>query len=466
MLRFALFALTLGVGCGGAPAKGDAKNAERPMAVALHGAPGSPLDRPLDVLVVAPHPDDETLMAGGVLHAAVRRGERVGVVVVTNGDFTCARDGFARQRETVSAMALAGVPEDAIAFLGYPDGYLAALGDEPLPPVERRDEQGRCIRANTTYAAEGAGDTDEHARRTGEHALYTDEALEEDLAAIVSRTRPREVYVPHGIDDHPDHAMTYAFVRRAFERARFVPRTVHRAVVHAGPCWPNGRSAREPCPPVTVETSETMPALPAPFDRYVARERIAVPQGGAFKLAMIARYPSQTGPKPETDWLAAFARADEAFYPEVLERDDDEPDQYERAPSRAASRSLAPQPTFALVQAAPPRPERPSRCSGYDLVTNDDRSALTLYARRGDGAPRALRSWALPAGAERHTRHTYALFVDPRADDSGVVELSVRRDGEYFGLAVDPTPPRDCGTGRDVLETDGQRRTPLVAAGP
>ena len=50
-----------------------------------------------DVLVLAPHPDDEVLMAAGVIDRAVKQGLRVEVVLRTNGDFTCKRDGRVRQ---------------------------------------------------------------------------------------------------------------------------------------------------------------------------------------------------------------------------------------------------------------------------------------------------------------------------------------------------------------------------------
>ena len=40
----------------------------------------------LRVLVVAPHPDDESLGAGGIIQAALAGGGRVHVLFMTNGD--------------------------------------------------------------------------------------------------------------------------------------------------------------------------------------------------------------------------------------------------------------------------------------------------------------------------------------------------------------------------------------------
>src|SRR3569833_2059765 len=52
--------------------------------------PAAPLFRPITasdtVLVVAPHPDDESLCCGGLIHAARSAGARVTIVWITLGD--------------------------------------------------------------------------------------------------------------------------------------------------------------------------------------------------------------------------------------------------------------------------------------------------------------------------------------------------------------------------------------------
>ncbi len=89
-------------------------------------------DGTVEVLVIAPHPDDEVLIAGGVLARARAQRQRVTVVVVTNGDFTCERNGHVRQDETIAALASLGIAEDEVIFLGYPDGWLVDLGDAAI----------------------------------------------------------------------------------------------------------------------------------------------------------------------------------------------------------------------------------------------------------------------------------------------------------------------------------------------
>src|SRR5437870_2550212 len=41
---------------------------------------------PLDILVIAPHPDDEAIGCAAVMLRALQKKQRVGVVLVTNGD--------------------------------------------------------------------------------------------------------------------------------------------------------------------------------------------------------------------------------------------------------------------------------------------------------------------------------------------------------------------------------------------
>ena len=48
--------------------------------------PLSPMTAADSVLVIAPHPDDESLCCGGLIHMARRAGARVAIVWVTNGD--------------------------------------------------------------------------------------------------------------------------------------------------------------------------------------------------------------------------------------------------------------------------------------------------------------------------------------------------------------------------------------------
>lgn len=89
-----------------------------------------------DVLVLAPHPDDESLAMGGAIAAASAIGRRIHVAVVTDGarshpNSEChppARPRALRRREVWQAVAILTEGSGVVHWLGYPD--MAAPDDE------------------------------------------------------------------------------------------------------------------------------------------------------------------------------------------------------------------------------------------------------------------------------------------------------------------------------------------------
>ncbi len=177
------------------------------------------------VLVVAPHCDDETLGVGGLIAEATRRGCRVTVAFVTNGDgfpmavsreYRRLRPGpadfqrMARQRqgEARAALERLGVPKERIIFLGYPDGGVADLWNyywAPDPPYRSRftgctaSPYGPCYRRG---------------------AVYCGRDLMLDLETLLRQVQPGWLYIPHPGDDHPDHWATHCFAQAAVEELR------------------------------------------------------------------------------------------------------------------------------------------------------------------------------------------------------------------------------------------------------
>lgn len=127
-----------------------------------------PLEQPLDILTVAPHPDDAEISVGGTLITCQRQGRRVGVLDLTNGEPTPFGSPEIRARETVAASQILKL--DWRHNLGLPN-------------------------------------------RTLEHTLEARRAL----ATIFRLTRPRIILAPYWEDSHPDHVAATALI----EAARF-----------------------------------------------------------------------------------------------------------------------------------------------------------------------------------------------------------------------------------------------------
>ena len=85
------------------------------------------------VVVVSPHPDDETLGSGGIIAAASRRGLGIAVLSVTDGEAAFDEAGLAaRRRDEVTAAlaALAGDRPVDHRFASLADGAVGAAVDE------------------------------------------------------------------------------------------------------------------------------------------------------------------------------------------------------------------------------------------------------------------------------------------------------------------------------------------------
>jgi LmbE family N-acetylglucosaminyl deacetylase len=90
------------------------------------------------LLVLAPHPDDESLCCGGLIAEHHARGHDVHVMVLTDGtgshphsrEYPPARLAALRMQEAREAISALGLPEDRIEFLGLRDGHAPLSGKE------------------------------------------------------------------------------------------------------------------------------------------------------------------------------------------------------------------------------------------------------------------------------------------------------------------------------------------------
>jgi len=188
---------------------------------------------PFDILIFAPHPDDEVLGCAGVILQALEARKNVGVVVLTNGDgFPKAasittgtpQDKLApaeflklaaeRQRQSIDGMAVLGVPIANLTFLGYPDSLLAKLYESESTTPFRQRFTGK----DATYSLVGS---DYHSAAHGQPAPFTRASLLSNLVEIIQKAAPKGIYVTHELDNHADHRAAHWFVRDAARLAGF-----------------------------------------------------------------------------------------------------------------------------------------------------------------------------------------------------------------------------------------------------
>lgn len=415
---------------------------------------------PIDWLVLAPHPDDAVLVAAGVIARAVRSKQEVAVAFMTNGDLGCGRDGALREQEAIRGLGELGLDEQHVYFLGYPDGYLARLGEAVLPPVERRIA-GACVTGNTTYAVRGHEGRDVHSLWSGRSGSYTADDAVADLSVLLDRLDPRQVVVTHPMDIHPDHAATYALLRRALARTGKTP-VLHRAFVHAGDCWPIGTEPGEPCSPTVIEPDVPFPPLLGDLRDYHFTERIPVPPDFTLpdpranpKIRSIAAHRSQLGPEPLETYLFGFSRRDEAFFvesPYGADRERPAPSGEEAAPTYVALSRTAPQQEIAQAlplavafewPKGPPAVEMLAGDGGAYRLAFDGAENAAVLERIEGGRRRSLKRWLLPHDMWRaRDSERVELRFEPRPADGDVSEISLYVRSEIVGVAVDVHPRR------------------------
>lgn len=198
------------------------------------------------ILVLAPHEDDEMLMAGGVINRAVNNGDEVYVVYGTNGDFNGVSQGKTRISDTVNAMKAIGLDKSHLFFLGYADNggmgvgsYATAFTDSFIYSLYMSDDNTVLSSRNGVTQTYGNEDVieDYHYQKTGQHADYTRANFLADLKSVMETVNPTDIYMQSRYDMHYDHAYFGIFATEVIDDIRaedtsFKP-TVHEGIIHS-----------------------------------------------------------------------------------------------------------------------------------------------------------------------------------------------------------------------------------------
>lgn len=137
----------------------------------------------LDVLVIAPHPDDAELGMGGAIVKMVQEGWKVGILDLTSGEPTPHGDEVTRRKETAAATEVLGI-----------------AWRENLGLINRK------LQANLDARAA--------------------------LANVLRKMRPRWMFAPYGVDAHPDHVAATQLIQDARFWAKLTKSELEGAPYH------------------------------------------------------------------------------------------------------------------------------------------------------------------------------------------------------------------------------------------
>jgi LmbE family N-acetylglucosaminyl deacetylase len=157
------------------------------LLASAHSFPFLPLREKLEdqpFIVVAPHPDDESLACGGLLAEACRQGLRGKVVIVSDGvgshpnskAYPPDRLRSLRKEEAKRAGAKLGLKPEDMLFLGLPDRFVSSEGEEAERAIGK-------------------------------------------IVHLVEQTGARSIFVSWRHDPHCDHEASYQIARAVQRRA-------------------------------------------------------------------------------------------------------------------------------------------------------------------------------------------------------------------------------------------------------
>ena len=262
-----------------------------------------PITEQTSLLVVSPHPDDETLCCAGFIQRVLRAGGLVSIVWITSGDASeldllliekrlvidprkLRELGLRRMREARDAAVVLGVPPDHQYFLGYPDRGLSPILTEHASSAYRSKFTDTAVvpYAGAVYPGHP----------------YTGQSLEQDFAAVLDRVRPNIVLAPSVQDTHPDHSATGVLTMRTLARQHGLA-LARYWIVHGGSGWPAPRGLEPQLPLRAAPRAAGL--LPVAFQLEPDEEE--------HKLAALRAYHTQMAIMSSI--LLSFVRTNELF---------------------------------------------------------------------------------------------------------------------------------------------------------
>jgi LmbE family N-acetylglucosaminyl deacetylase len=268
------------------------------------------------ILILAPHPDDETIGTGGVIQEALRAGADVRVVLFTNGEnnelsfivykkrpILLGKDvlnmGEVRHGESLVAVNVLGLSPEKLISLGYPDyGTMEIMtkywgvGTKPFRGMLSRV---RYVPYKDTLSPK---------------APYLGDSILSDIKQVILDFQPTKIFVSHPVDTNRDHRAVYLFLKVALWDLQGVikPPEVYPYIIHVVG-WPKPRG---------YFPEKILDVPPDLVNSEIAWNSLTLDELEiGKKFLAVKQYVSQNKYAPK--YLITFVRRNEIFgdYPEV-----------------------------------------------------------------------------------------------------------------------------------------------------
>lgn len=275
-----------------------------------------PIENSDRILILAPHPDDETIGCAGIIQQALKKKASLHILYLTNGDhnqfafmvyekrLTFRKGEFihmgrVRRNEALYAMKLLGLNENNLIFLGYPDfGTFIIFRD-----FWNRDKPYKSLLTRVLSVP--------YREDFSFGALNIGENIVQDLKEVLKKYRPNKIFVSHPADLNFDHKALYLFLEIALaDLHEDLPRPkIYYYLVH----WKTWPLPRRYHPELSLTPAKEFKDSQLRWHTYeLSSEELEK------KHQAILCYKSQT--ESSAFYLLSFARKNELFsdYPENI----------------------------------------------------------------------------------------------------------------------------------------------------
>ena len=259
------------------------------------------------ILILAPHPDDESIGCAGIIQHAVEKNIPVHILFLTYGDSNqwsfavyrkhpvlmpkaVLRMGLIRHDEAIAAAKVLDIPADHLTFLGYPDFktldiWYSHWADSPPAKGMLTDAE------SVPY---------KNAFRPG--APYKGEDILKDLKTVLRKFKPTKIFLSHPADHHPDHRSLYLYAKVAlWDLEKEINPDLYPYMVHFKK-WPQPRGLH---PEIELKPVACLKERISWEKNELDQKEITIKENAIKKHRSQYKYSSE--------YLLSFIRPDELF---------------------------------------------------------------------------------------------------------------------------------------------------------
>lgn len=254
-----------------------------------------------NIVLFAPHQDDEILSACLFLERMKSQHFNVSVIFATNGDANGPCEGKIRAEESLYALSEIGIEEKDIYFMGYGD-----TGYQSESSFLYRIYLSNDMYINTTPYSDKTyhplGLKTFHSFIFGNEAVYNRKNFVLDINTIINYLEPDILILPSAYDSHFDHkALAFFFndilrnIRKSF--------TVYSYLIHSGNdiVWPDRDNIFFSCP------SKISNSL------WNTRKNFEFSDADVERKRNVINIFNSQSPKKFNNYLISFAKKEEFF---------------------------------------------------------------------------------------------------------------------------------------------------------